>query len=148
MKEKYNYRILIDKEEFQQRITDCITSDELDKFFNCTVFADKSECRGAMMHGMIIAAMLTTDCERIFIKEELESKENSGTNYMKNVAKMLGIELDEEFKVFHNDGVSTVKLTSNGICFVNHIGNLKKDAPSICLTEILNGNYKIERIYK
>ena len=148
MNDKYNYKILIDKKEFQHRIKDCITSDELDKFFNCTVFADKSEYRYAMIHGMIIASMLASDCELFFTKEELESKENSETNYMENVAKMLGVELDEEFKVFHNDGVSTVKLTSNGICFVTHIGTLKKDASSICLTEILNGNYKIERIKK
>lgn len=67
------------------------------------------------------------------------------SNYMEQVAEILGVELNEEFKVFHTYW-STVKLTEEGLSFVNHLGCLKNDAPSICLMEILNGNYKIERI--
>lgn len=66
-------------------------------------------------------------------------------NYMEKVAEMLGVELNEEFKVFH-EYWSTVKLTEEGLSFVNHLGYLKDDAPSICLMGILNGDYKIERI--
>lgn len=67
---------------------------------------------------------------------------------MKNVAKILGVKLNEEFIVIHEEGRSTVKLTSDGLIFVNHLGQLKTDASSICLKEILNGNYKIERMGK
>lgn len=66
-------------------------------------------------------------------------------NYMKNIAEMLGVKLNEEFIVVHDDGRSTVKLTQEGLSFVNHLGSLKKDAASICLKEILNGNFQIER---
>lgn len=69
-------------------------------------------------------------------------------NYMKNIAEMLGVELNEEFVVIHDDGRSTVKLTDEGIKFVYHVGQLKEDAASICLKEILNGNFEIEHMGK
>lgn len=69
-------------------------------------------------------------------------------NYMKNVAEMLGVEINEEFIVTHDEGRSTVKLTTSGLKFVNHLGTLKEDAPAICLKEILNGNFQIEHINK
>ena len=68
------------------------------------------------------------------------------TNYMKNVAEMLGVKFHEEFYIIHNNGRSKVVLEEEGIRFINHIGCLKKDAPAICLQEILNGNFQIEHI--
>ena len=72
---------------------------------------------------------------------------------MKNVAEMLGVKLHEEFYIIHNNGRSKVVLEEEGIRFINHIGRfikhigcLKKDAPAICLQEILNGNFQIEHI--
>lgn len=70
------------------------------------------------------------------------------TNYMKNVAEMLGVKLHEEFYVIHNNGSSKVVLEEEGIRFINHIGCLKEDAPAICLQEILNGTFQIEHIMK
>ena len=68
------------------------------------------------------------------------------SNYMKNVAEMLGVKLHEGFYVVHNNGRSLVVLEEEGIRFINHIGCLKEDAPAICLQEILNGNFQIEHI--
>lgn len=56
------YSEFVSIKEFQNRVLDCINSEELDKFFNSTVFADKPECRQAMIHGMCIASMLINDC--------------------------------------------------------------------------------------
>lgn len=68
-------------------------------------------------------------------------------NYMRNVAKMLGVKLHEGFNVIHDKGRSLVVLEEEGIRFINHIGCLlKEDAPAICLQEILNGNFQIEYI--
>lgn len=68
------------------------------------------------------------------------------TNYMKNVAEMLGVKLHEGFNVIHDKGRSLAVLEEEGIRFINHIGCLKEDAPAICLQEILNGNFRIEHI--
>lgn len=68
------------------------------------------------------------------------------SNYMENVAEMLGVKLHEGFYVVHNNGRSLVVLEEEGIRFINHIGCLKEDAPAICLQEILNGNFRIEHI--
>ena len=60
-------RLLIDSSEFQKRVMKCITTEEVDKFFSHTVFADDPKCRQAMIHGMCIAAMLTSDCSPIVV---------------------------------------------------------------------------------
>ena len=42
-------------------------------------------------------------------------------NYMSEVAKMLGVELEEEFKI--NDGsTNNFKLTNSGLFWLNHVG--------------------------
>lgn len=64
-----NCKILIDSNELQQHIMDCINSEEIDKFYNCTMYKDNKECKGAMIHGMIIASMLTSRCEQHYTKE-------------------------------------------------------------------------------
>jgi hypothetical protein len=59
-------KILVYSSELQHKILDCITSDEIDKFFNATIFASSSEsqaCKQAMIHGMVIAGMMTSRCE-------------------------------------------------------------------------------------
>lgn len=55
----------IDIREFQTKILEFISSDEIDKFFNCTTFANIPECKQAMIYGMCIAAMLTSRLEGI-----------------------------------------------------------------------------------
>lgn len=62
------YVIYIDVKEFQAKILEFISSDEVDKFFNCTMFADKPECRQAMIHGMCIASIMTCKCEQFIGK--------------------------------------------------------------------------------
>ena len=100
-------RVLIDQYKFQQRILDCVTTDEVDKIFNATVFAsnpESQECRQAMIHGMIMASMMTCQCDPIFITENIKKDETCySANYMEEVAKMLGVELNEEFKLFMMD---------------------------------------------
>lgn len=66
MEEKY--LILIDTKEFQQRVIDCITSEEIDKFFKNTIFANDEKCKQAMIHGMCVASMMTSYCEPILIR--------------------------------------------------------------------------------
>jgi hypothetical protein len=66
--------ILIDSQKFQEKILDFMTSEELDKFFNCTVFADKPECRQAMIHGICIASMLVSKCDSFIVRKPNEQK--------------------------------------------------------------------------
>ena len=67
--EKDSCLVLIDSREFQQKILDFISSDEFDKIFNSTVFADKPECKQAMIHGMCVASMLTSRCDHLVVKQ-------------------------------------------------------------------------------
>lgn len=67
---EYGYRMFIDPTEFNQKVLDYISSDELDKMVDSTVFKDKPECKNAIIHGMIIASMLTCRCKSIYVKEE------------------------------------------------------------------------------
>ena len=66
-------RRLIDPTEFQQKVLDYIGSDELNKMIDSTVFKSNSECKNAIVHGMVIASMLTCRCESIYVKEETKS---------------------------------------------------------------------------
>ena len=42
-------------------------------------------------------------------------------NYMPEVAKMLGVELEEEFKI-NDDSTNKFKLTNSGLFLLNHVG--------------------------
>lgn len=64
-----NCLILIDSKEFQTKILDFIASEELDKFFNQTVFTGNQECRQAMIHGMCLASMLTSQCNYFVVRQ-------------------------------------------------------------------------------
>lgn len=65
-----NYKLYIEVSEFQQKVLDYITSGEIDKMINATIFADKPDCKRAMIHGMVIASMLTSRCKLIGIKDD------------------------------------------------------------------------------
>lgn len=65
-----NCRIVVDVKEFQQKVLDYISSGEIDKMINSTVFAGKPECKSAIIHGMAIASMLTSCCELMCVKEK------------------------------------------------------------------------------
>lgn len=69
-----DYRIVIDIKEFQQKVLDYISSDEIDKMISNTVFADKPECKSVVIHGMVIASMLTSCCELMYAREYKEEE--------------------------------------------------------------------------
>ena len=61
-----DYKILIETKEFQRRILDCVLSDEINRMFESTYFASKdnaSDCKAAMIHGMVMASLLASSCE-------------------------------------------------------------------------------------
>lgn len=68
-----NYKTLIDVNEFQQKVLDFINSDEIDKAISNTVFADKPECKSAIIYGMTFSSALTSSCEKFRIKKETEN---------------------------------------------------------------------------
>ena len=59
----FSNKILIDSTEFQQKVLDYISSCEIDKMINATVFKDNQECKQAIIYGMVIASMLTSKCK-------------------------------------------------------------------------------------
>lgn len=65
-------------------------------------------------------------------------------NYMADVAKLLGVELGEEFQICGN-GEATVKLTKDGLEIVTILGKLREHADEMCLARILAGQYAIKR---
>lgn len=67
---KDDCRIFIESIEFQQKVLDYISSEEINKMFNSTIFKDNPECKSAMIHGMVIASMLTCHCKQFCIVEK------------------------------------------------------------------------------
>ena len=66
--------ILISQVDFQKKILDCITSEEIDKYFYSAQFKNDSQCRQAMIYGMTIASLLANQCKpEIVIKNEKDS---------------------------------------------------------------------------
>ena len=64
-------KLLIDSTEYQQKVLDCIYSEQIDKFFGVTYFKNLPEadmCKQAMIYGMAIAAMMTSRCDHVVIK--------------------------------------------------------------------------------
>lgn len=70
----FSNKILIDSTEFQQKVLDYIYSCEIDKMIDTTVFKDNQECKQAIIHGMVIASMLTSRCKQIEINEVTDMK--------------------------------------------------------------------------
>lgn len=63
------YLVLIDSNEFQKKVLDCINNqEEIDKLFHNTIFGDDPKCKQAMIHGMCIASMMTSQCEPTLVK--------------------------------------------------------------------------------
>lgn len=60
---------VINTEEFQQKVLNYISSDELDKMISNTVFSGKPEYKSAIVHGMTIASMITSICEPIYMND-------------------------------------------------------------------------------
>ena len=66
-----DYKILIETKEFQQKILDCVLTDEINRIFESTYFASKenaSDYKAAMIHGMIMASLLTSSCETYVVE--------------------------------------------------------------------------------
>lgn len=66
-------------------------------------------------------------------------------NYMKDVAKMLGVELNEEFKIKSSHGSTVAKLTSDGLDVNLHKINYYT-TPNNILRWLLTGYATIERL--
>ena len=66
-------------------------------------------------------------------------------NYMSEVAHMLGVELEEEFKI-NDDSTNNFKLTNSGLFFLNHVGVWGSCEHK--LTQLLNGKHEIIKLPK
>ena len=66
-------------------------------------------------------------------------------NYMPEVAKMLGVELEEEFKI-NDDSTNKFKLTNSGLFWLNHVGVWGSCDHK--LTQLLNGKHEIIKLPK
>lgn len=65
-------KVMIDTTEYQQRVLECIGSEEVNKFFGTTMFVnlpESSMCKQAMIHGMAIASMMTSQCNPVIVEE-------------------------------------------------------------------------------
>lgn len=109
-----DYKILIDPSEFQQKVLDYIGSDELDKMIDNTVFKNNPECKSAITHGMAIASMLTSRCEKIYVKKETKpTYENLvfvKPHFLKKETVIAEFDLKHEFtnnrtSIYENDDV-------------------------------------------
>lgn len=61
-----NKKVFIEVTEFQRKVFDYIGSEQLSKMFDTTYFSkgeNKQECKMAMIHGMLIASMITSRCD-------------------------------------------------------------------------------------
>lgn len=75
-----NYEFYVNVSEFQKKVLEFVNSGELDKFFENTVFDNyeyKNDCKSAMITGMSLASMITSDCELIGIGMEI-SQDKAG----------------------------------------------------------------------
>ena len=70
--------IYINLEDFQKFILNYIQSDEIDKIFKSTIFAndiEKSElCFQAMQHGLILGSLLANQLPKLIYVEEKGEK--------------------------------------------------------------------------
>lgn len=71
-----NYKVLIDSTELQQKVLDYIASEEFNKMVDSTVFRDDNQCKLAIIHGMVIASMLTCRCEQFYINFKKEDRKH------------------------------------------------------------------------
>lgn len=66
--EENEYKTVIEVNKFQQKILDCISSGKVDEYFNASRFTDNPDAKVAMIYGMCIASMLTSECDQIIGK--------------------------------------------------------------------------------
>lgn len=57
-----SYPELKSNENYKQLMNELSTTCEIDKMIDTTVFKDNQECKQAIIHGMVIASMLTSRC--------------------------------------------------------------------------------------
>lgn len=65
-------KVMIDTTEYQQRVLECIGSEKVDKLFGSTMFVnlpESSMCKQAMIHGMAIASMMTSQCNQVIVEK-------------------------------------------------------------------------------
>ena len=65
-------KVMIDNTEYQQRVLECIGSEKVDKLFGSTMFVnlpESSMCKQAMIHGMAIASMMTSQCNQVIVEK-------------------------------------------------------------------------------
>ena len=75
--DKYSYKVLIDSQEFQSEVLDFIDSQEFDTLFRSSMFNtcnehENKKNKGAIIHGMMLASMLTSRCKPLCVKEKIE----------------------------------------------------------------------------
>lgn len=69
--------IFISVYEFQEMILKCIHSDEINKIVDSTVYKDDPNGKQAIIHGMVMAAMITSKCTQYhMVKENKEEKKD------------------------------------------------------------------------
>lgn len=74
--DKYNYRVLIDSQEFQSKVLDFIDSTEFNTLFRSSMFNtcnehENKKNKGAIIHGMMLASMMTSRCKPLCVKEKI-----------------------------------------------------------------------------
>lgn len=72
------YQVCVSITEFQNRILDVITSDEINKFYNSTQISEEygDKYKQAMIYGMTIASMMASQCNIITVasREDIENE--------------------------------------------------------------------------
>lgn len=105
MGEKYKDRILIDMGEFQSKILEHVCSNEFNKQFESTQFSTYEDAKGyrqAMMHGMVMASIMTSQCEYLCVREKVEKEEQGYVNVHQGHED----EYYEECSICHSNNVS------------------------------------------
>ena len=65
----------INQAEFREKIKNYILSEDMEKAFKGTIFFNKAyseDCFRAMMHGMIWATLLTSQCDKFYLPNSIE----------------------------------------------------------------------------
>lgn len=71
-------QILIDVQKFQSKILEHINSEEFNKQFESTQFSTYEDVKGykqAMMHGMIMASLMTSTCDYLVYTSTRQKEE-------------------------------------------------------------------------
>lgn len=66
---------LVDIGEFQRTVLDFIASNEIDRMIDSTVFKDNPNYKSAIIHGITIAAMLTSRCNVVYTVSRVYKEE-------------------------------------------------------------------------